>query len=72
MKVLLIGSTKIKYMPYIQFYLNNIDLINHSVHVLYWNRDGKKDDISNKQITFHEFIHHQEDEVAKIRKINGK
>ena len=71
MKILLIGFTKIRYMPYMHFYLDQIDLTAHDVHVLFWNRDKKKDDKINEHITYHELTYYQEDEVAKINKIKG-
>lgn len=33
MKILIIGFTKIKYMPYMNFYLDNIDKAKHEVSV---------------------------------------
>ena len=34
MKILIIGITKIKYMPYMNFYLDNIDATVNEVHYL--------------------------------------
>lgn len=56
MKILLIGPGKLKYMPYARFYLDNIDVNNHDVHLAYWNRDCKDEDISSYNgICLHEF-----------------
>lgn len=73
MKILIAGFTKIKYMPYINFYLENIDKKNNDVHIVYWNRDLKEEDKSflGENITFHEFKCYQEDDVKKITKIKS-
>ena len=42
MKILIIGPGKMKYMPYIHFYLDNINWKAHDMHVAYWNRDEKR------------------------------
>ena len=44
MKILIMGFSKIKYMPYINFYLGNIDVAANDVHLLYWNRDLMPED----------------------------
>ena len=46
MKILLAGFAKIKYMPYVNFYLDNIDREKHEVHLVYWNRDLAEEDLS--------------------------
>lgn len=72
MKILIYGSGKIKYMPYMNFYLENIDVLKNEVHLIYWNNDLKKEDTSYlKNITLHEFKFYQEDEISKILKIKG-
>lgn len=43
MKIALLGFTKIKYMPYMHLYLDQIDRTQNEVHLLYWNRDEMKD-----------------------------
>lgn len=56
MKVLVIGPGKMKYMPYAHFYLDNMDWNEHEVHVAYWNRDEKDEDLSQyKGLYLHEF-----------------
>ncbi len=70
MKILIMGFTKVKYMPYMNFYLDNIDKAEHEVHILYWNRDLQNEDLSKYQgCVFHEFKRYQEDDVAKLSKI---
>ena len=72
MKILIMGFTKVKYMPYMNFYLDNIDKSKHEVHVLYWNRDLQNEDLSKYQrCIFHEFGCYQEDDVSKISKIKS-
>ncbi len=72
MKILIVGFAKIKYMPYINFYLDNIDREKNDVHIIYWNRDLQEENLDSlKGITLHEFKNYQEDDVAKISKITG-
>lgn len=59
-------------MPYLNLYLDNIDLASEQVSVLYWNRDLKEEDTSNyKNIELFEFKCYQEDEVPKLSKITS-
>lgn len=72
MKILIMGFTKIKYMPYMNFYLDNIDKTEHDVHILYWNRDLQSEDMSKyNECIFHEFKRYQEDDVSKFSKITS-
>lgn len=72
MKILIMGFTKIKYMPYMNFYFDNIDKAEHEVHILYWNRDLQSEDLSKYQgCTFHEFSCYQEDDVSKFSKVTS-
>ena len=72
MRILIIGFTKIKYMPYMNFYLGNIDTKVNDVHLLYWNRDLQEENTSSlKGVTLHEFRCKQEDDVAKFSKIGS-
>lgn len=72
MKILIVGFTKLKYMPYMNFYLDNIDTKKNDVHILYWNRDLKEEDVSKfKDVTLHEFKCYQEDDVSKLSKITS-
>ena len=55
MRILLVGFAKIKYMPYVNFYLDSIDRERHEVHLIYWNRDLKDEDLSKYEgVTLHE------------------
>ena len=73
MQILILGFAKIKYMPYMNFYLDSIDE-GHDIEVVYWNRDGKAEDLSRYQekgISFHEFAEYQEDDVSPASKIGS-
>lgn len=71
MKILIAGLTKIKYMPYINFYLDAIERNKNEIHVSYWNRDGKQEDLEKfNGIKFHEFIFEQTNGVNKLKKIS--
>lgn len=72
MKILTMGFSKIKYMPYINFYLGNIDVAANDVHLLYWNRDLMPEDTTVlKGVTLHEFLCLQEDDTSKLSKIGS-
>jgi hypothetical protein len=72
MEILLMGFSKIKLMPYLNFYLGNIDAQRHRVHVLYWNRDLKEENVAHlKNVTLHEFRCYQEDNVPPLTKIGS-
>lgn len=68
MKILLIGFTKLAYMPYMNFYLEQVSRENNEVHLLYWNRDEKEEIPLPYDVKLHEYRFYQEDEVAKIKK----
>lgn len=70
MKILLIGFAKMKYMPYMHFYLDQIDWQQHNVHVLYWNRDCAPE-VPPAGVTCHEFAWSMEDDIPKLRKLRG-
>ncbi|WP_133257564.1 hypothetical protein [Paenibacillus montanisoli] len=72
MKILMIGFTKLAYMPYMNFYLEQLTQSDNEIHLLYWNRD-EKDEITlpYKNIILHEFKLYQEDEVSKVRKVKS-
>lgn len=59
-------------MPYLKLYLENLNTEKNEVHLVYWNRDEKQEDLSSvENINLHEFKCGQEDEVAKISKIQN-
>lgn len=70
MKILIMGFTKVKYMPYMNFYFDNIDKAENEVHILYWNRDLQSENLSKYDgCIFHEFKRYQEDDVSKFSKV---
>lgn len=72
MRILILGFTKMKFMPYVNFYLSNIDKRVNEIHIIYWNRDCKKEDLLKfTQYALHEFVCYQEDDVSKISKIKN-
>ena len=72
MKILIMGFTKVKYMPYMNFYLDNLDKEKSEIHILYWNRDLKDEDLSKYSgCVFHELNCYQEDDVSKLSKIGS-
>ena len=53
MKIAMIGMTKLRFMPYLEFYLRNIDMNQHDIHVIYWNRDEMQDSKIDSRIQLH-------------------
>lgn len=72
MKILIVGFAKIKYMPYLNLYLENLNTEKNEIHLVYWNRDEQQEDLSSvKNLNLHEFKCIQEDEVPKLSKIKN-
>ena len=72
MRILIVGFAKIKYMPYLDLYLDNLDRVGNDIHLVYWNRDLKGENLSRLEgIALHEFASYQEDDVAKLSKLDG-
>ncbi|MBQ3506354.1 MAG: hypothetical protein IJA89_06265 [Clostridia bacterium] len=72
MKILIFGFSKISYMPYARFYLENLDIQNNEVHFVFWNRDLKEENVDELSgIDLHEFAYYQEDDCSKLKKIKG-
>lgn len=72
MKVLIVGFAKIKYMPYLKIYLENLNRKDNEIHLVYWNRDEKAENLSSVDgLQLHEFKSYQEDEVSKISKTSN-
>lgn len=71
-KLLVVGFTKLAYMPYLNFYLEALDGTQTELHVVTWRRDSEKDiKLKNDKIVVHEFAQNQKDEVAKLSKIGN-
>ena len=72
MKILIVGFAKLRIMPYLNLYLDNIDRNSNEISVLYWNRDLKDEDVSQyADLHLYEFRCYQEDEVPKSSKIRS-
>lgn len=72
MKILFAGFSKIKYMPYMNFYLSAADRESSEVHVIYWNRDLADEDLSALAgVTLHEFRKSQPDDAPKLSKLKS-
>lgn len=71
MKVLVIGFTKISYMPYMHFYLEQLKKENCEVHLLYWKRDNNPDTESVEGIVTHMYDCYQEDSDPLRNKIGS-
>lgn len=71
MKVLIIGFTKISYMPYMHFYIQQLRKHDCEIHLLYWNRDEKPDSSIAEKIVLHKFDRYQEDSVPLRKKIGS-
>lgn len=68
MRVLILGFTKISYMPYMHFYIEQLKKSNCEIHLLYWKRDHSIDAESPKGVITHVFDQHQEDTVPLVKK----
>lgn len=72
MKILIIGFSKLKYLPYLNFYFDNINRNNNQVQILYWNRDLKDENVDKySDAILHEFKYKQNDDCPKIFKLIG-
>ncbi len=67
--IVLIGMTKIRYMPYMQMYLSQIDVNKHDVHLIYWDRDTSEDRDISPAIQKHAFRLDMEDSIPLKRKL---
>lgn len=68
MKILLLGFGKIAYMPYMHFYLNQLN--DHEVHLVYWDRDGKPDSpIPSGVFSSYKFECHVEEHFSFKKKL---
>lgn len=68
MKILILGFTKLQYMPYMNFYLDKIDYYTHEVHILYWNRDSYPDCERTKFINYHPYEKYMDDALPIVKK----
>ena len=56
-------------MPYLNLYLDNIDMEKNDVHLMYWDRDGSQDRKLPRLLKTHIFSESMADEIPKIKKI---
>lgn len=68
-KIALVGFTKIKYMPYLHFYLNMIPKDKYEIHLVYWKRDFNEDQTIDKAVLLHGYEKKMEDTISIIKKI---
>lgn len=71
MNIAIIGFTKIKYMPYLNFYLDNLDKKKHMISIFYWERDSTGDVSLPSEFRTYPFKFSQDDNVPKYKKIKG-
>jgi len=71
MKILILGFTKIKYLPYLRLHLENIDLEKNDVHVVLWDRDGEEDEKLNAPVTWHTYRFFLKPGIPKRKKLGG-
>lgn len=69
MKIAVLGFTKVKYMTYMHFYLNLIDMSQNDVHLIYWLRDHNPDSELPKGVTGHAFDCPMSDAIPLIKKL---
>lgn len=71
-KILILGFTKLAYMPYLNFYLDALKDEDVEIHILTWHRNQEPDiRLHDSKITVHSFLCPQLDEVPKARKIGS-
>lgn len=71
MKIALLGFTKVKYMPYMHFYLDQLDRKKHEVHLIYWKRDGLPDAPVPEGVTGHGYDRPMSDAMPLQKKLPG-
>lgn len=69
MRIALIGFTKIAYMPYMHFYINQINTPDNELHLIYWQRDDIRDVAPPDNVQLHPFCHNMSDSLPLRKKI---
>ena len=69
MRILVLGFTKVKYLTYMHFYLNQIDMSQNEVHLVYWLRDHNPDSELPIGVTGHAFDCPMSDAIALTKKL---
>ena len=70
MKTLIIGFTKIKYMPYLSFYTDCVEN-SENVDLLYWDRDATTDIAPNNVNRVFKLDYKMSDDLPLVRKVKG-
>ncbi len=71
MKIAILGFTKVRYMPYMHFYLDQIDVQKNDVHLIYWARDCEQDLALPEGVDGHAFEYPMSDALPLSKKIPG-
>ncbi|MGI6122413.1 MAG: hypothetical protein ACOYH0_09045 [Saccharofermentanales bacterium] len=71
MKIAILGFTKIKYMPYLSMYLNELNKNDHEVHLIYWSRDAEDDVPVPKGVIGHSLDIAMEDAIPLMKKLSS-
>ena len=71
MKIAILGFTKVKYMPYLHFYLDQIDADENEVHLLYWQRDSEPDVPMPQGVIGHAYEYPMSDALPLKKKLPG-
>lgn len=71
MKIAILGFTKVRYMPYLHFYLDQIDLAENEVHLIYWKRDDQPDCEMPQGVKGYAFDYPMSDAIPLRKKVPG-
>lgn len=69
MRILLIGFTKIAYMPYMFFYINQLQKLHCDISLISWDRDGRPDIDPPTGVSTFNFSNYMLDTEPLIKKI---
>ena len=71
MKIAILGFAKVKYMPYLHFYLNQFNVKEHELHLIYWQRDQHPDTPLPEGVSGHAYKKAMSDEMPLRKKLPG-
>lgn len=69
MKVLIVGFTKISYMPYLNFYIKQFEELKYDISLVCWDRDGVTEQEQSDMMTVLSFSDYMLDSEPLIKKI---
>ncbi len=69
MKIAILGFTKISYMPYLHFYLNQINTEEHDVSLIYWQRDENPDSPVPNGVCAYPYCENMSDGISLYKKL---